>query len=309
MSEIKQTNFRLDQETVDRFRSFCKENNLNHAEGFDQVMQVFEFDRAKTLVPERRTEIEEFRRHVKDITSAFLNSIEVNKNAEARIHEEFVTDLARKDKTIDELREKVEQLQAEKVAAEQLAAEAVKAKDQAEKAAAAADQVRRAAEQTAEDKRTIADTLAAKLAEAEKKLDGYDDLVKALSDSEDAKRTAEQQIKDIQRDAADAAKDAARNAERTREQAVREVSATLQAQIDALKDELRKVQSDLAVARTAADTARTAAIAELAEAHSAELAELHAKLDELRAKIDARTDELMQARQEISGLQITAKAK
>ena len=301
MGDIKQTNFRINQETADVFRKFCEDNGMNQAQGFDHIMQVVELDRAKTAAPARLTEIEGFEKSVKDIMAAYLHSIEINQNAEGRIREQFASDLDRKDKTIDDLRAKTEQLQAEKDAAEAVAAEAVKAKDQAEKDAAAAEKVRIAAEKTAEDKQTIADTLAAKLAEAEKKAEGFDDLKAALSASQDAQKAAEQRIKDVQRDAAEAAKDAAREAERAKDQAVKETADALQAQILSLRDELRAAKSETDAARRDAETAKTAAVAELSQAHRAEVAEI-------RAKLDARTDDLMQARQEISELKLKLQA-
>lgn len=297
MGEVKQTNFRIDQETADAFRKFCEANGMNQAQGFDHIMQIVEMDRAKAAAPTRITEIESFEKSIKDIMTAYLYSIEINQNAEGRIREQFAADLNRKDKTIDDLRIKTEQLQAEKDAAETATTEAVKAKDQAEKDAAAAEKVRIAAEKTAEDKQTIADTLAAKLAEAEKKAEGFDDLKAALSASQDAQKAAEQRIKDIQRDAAEAAKDAAREAERAKDQAVKETSDALQAQISALRDELRTSKSETDVARRDAETAKTAAIAELSQAHRAEVAEV-------RTKLDARTEDLMQARQQAGDTQI-----
>ena len=298
MGEVKQTNFRIDQETADIFRKFCEDNGMSQAQGFDHVMQVVEMDRAKAAAPTRITEIEGFEKSVKDIMAAYLHSIETNQNAEGRIREQFASDLNRKDKTIDDLRAKAEQLQAEKDAAETVTAEAVKAKERAEKDAAAAEKVRIAAEKTAEDKQTIADTLAAKLAEAEKKAEGFDDLKAALSASQDAQKAAEQHIKDIQRDAAEAAKDAAREAERAKEQAVRDVSDALHTKISALQDELRTSKSETDTARRDAETARTAAIAELSEAHRAEVADL-------RARLDDRTEELMQARQQAGEAQLS----
>ena len=298
MGEVKQTNFRIDQETADAFRKFCEENGMSQAQGFDHIMQVVEMDRAKAAVPTRITEIEGFEKSVKDIMAAYLHSIEINQNAEGRIREQFASDLNRKDKTIDDLRAKAEQLQAEKDAAEAAAAEAVKAKDQAEKDAAAAEKVRIAAEKTAEDKQTIADTLATKLAEAEKKAEGFDDLKAALSASQDAQKAAEHRIKDVQRDAAEAAKDAAREAERAKDQAVKETADTLQAQISALRDELRTSKSKTDAAKRDAETAKTAAVAELSQAHRTEVAEI-------RAKLDARTEDLIRAQQKISELQLT----
>ena len=336
MGEIRQTNFRIDQQTADEFRKFCEENGLNQAQGFDHIMQVVELDRAKTAAPARLTEIEGFEKSVKDIMAAYLYSIEINQNAEGRIREQFASDLDRKDKTIDDLRTKTEQLQAEKNAAEEAAAEAVKAKNQAEKDAAAAEKVRVAAEKTAEDKAVIADTLAVKLAETEKKAEGFDELQAALAASQDALKAAEQRLKDARRDAAEDEKDAARQAEKEKEQAVKEISDQLRGQIAELQEELRaaidsakdaareaerekdraikavsddaqtritELQEELRLAKSEADaarreaeTAKTAAIAELSQAHAVEVAGI-------RAKLDARVEELLQARQHIADLE------
>lgn len=51
---------------------------------------------------------------VKSITSAYLYSLELNQNAEARAREEFSSELQRKELRLTELQKKVEQLQAEK---------------------------------------------------------------------------------------------------------------------------------------------------------------------------------------------------
>lgn len=58
MGEVKQTNFRVDKETADKFRQFCMDAGMNQAQGFDHVMEVLEMDRAKEAVPGRATEIE-----------------------------------------------------------------------------------------------------------------------------------------------------------------------------------------------------------------------------------------------------------
>ena len=284
MGEVKQTNFRIDQETADAFRRFCEESGMSQAQGFDHIMQVVELDRAKAAAPTRITEIEGFEKSVKDIMAAYLYSIEINQNAEGRIREQFASDLGRKDKTIDELRAKGEQLLADKEAAEAATEEAMMARERAEKDAAAAEKVRIAAEKTAEDKQTIADTLAAKLAEAEKKAEGYDDLKTALSASQEAQKALEQRIKDIQRDAAEAAKDAAREAERAKDKAVKEIYDTLQAQISALKDDLRTAQSETYAARIDAETVKATTEAAL------EKVQKDAEIERLKAANEAETE-------------------
>ena len=81
MGEVKQTNFRVDQETADKFRQFCMDAGMNQAQGFDHVMEVLEMDRAKEAVPGRATEIEEFERNIKAVMAAYMNSLEINSNA------------------------------------------------------------------------------------------------------------------------------------------------------------------------------------------------------------------------------------
>lgn len=87
MGEIKQANFRIDSDTADAFRAFCEQKGMNQAQGFDHVMQVFELNQAKSSIPGRSVEIEEFETMVKSITSAYLYSLELNQNAEARARE------------------------------------------------------------------------------------------------------------------------------------------------------------------------------------------------------------------------------
>ena len=97
MGDVKQTNFRIDQDSAAVFRKFCEDNGMSQAQGFDHIMQVVELDRAKTAAPGRAVEIEGFEKSVKDIMAAYLNSLEINTAAEARIREQFATDLDRKE--------------------------------------------------------------------------------------------------------------------------------------------------------------------------------------------------------------------
>ena len=68
-------------------------------------------------------------------------------------------------------------------------------------------------------------------------------------------------------------------------------------QISALRDELRNSKSETDAAKRDAEMAKTAAIAELSQAHRTEVAEI-------RAKLDSRTDDLMQTRQQAAEAQL-----
>lgn len=112
--ESKQVNFRIDPDSAEAFRQFCTSHGMNQAQGFDHLLQVLELNNAKAGTPGRIVEIENFERLLKDILSAYINSIELSSNAELRVQEHFRSDLKRKDQTIDELREKAEFMLAEK---------------------------------------------------------------------------------------------------------------------------------------------------------------------------------------------------
>lgn len=209
MGEIRQTNFRVDQETADAFRKFCEENRMNQAQGFDHIMQVVEMDYAKTAVPGRATEIETFEKAVKDIMGAYLTSIEINDNAEARIREQFASSLDRKDKTIDELREKVQQLQASVDQSENARIAAENERTMAEEREMNALQQLEAAKKNSADQERINAMFSTQLAEMASKLEGYDvlktsesnllakvaELEKQISDQKTAAENEIQQLK------------------------------------------------------------------------------------------------------------------
>lgn len=295
MGEVKQTNFRIDQETADAFRKFCEENGWNQAEGFDNVMRQVELNKAKTATPGRAVEIESFEKSVKDIMAAYLNSIEINNNAEARIREQFATALDSKDKTISDLQKKMAELQDAKTTAEQTSASAAQAAAQAIKdEEAAREQADTATKLAAEKDKTIL-ALTDKLTSAEEKAKGYDALTKAKADA-DAQITALQaQISADQKEHERVLSDEKKAAERALNDAHKDADVQLR--------ELR-AQMDRAVS----DAKKDAALAQekaIAEAVSAAQDEAQAKIQEIR---DRMQDELRQTDKENAKLQAKIEA-
>lgn len=176
MGDIKQANFRIDTDTADAFRCFCEEQGFNQAQGFDHLMQVLELNRAKAKIDGRLTEITTFEEYIKKIMDAYLNSLQIAQNTEELVREDFKSDISLRDRAIAEAEQKIvsrdesiRQLEAELTSARQIAAEAVKTSENASKQAASASQI-------AEEKGKINDMLSAKLADAEEKISGYDEL-------------------------------------------------------------------------------------------------------------------------------------
>ena len=75
MGEIRQANFRIDQDTAEKFRKYCEEQRINQAEGFDKLMKaIFELNRASEVLPDRRAELERFGALTEKMMSAYLLS-------------------------------------------------------------------------------------------------------------------------------------------------------------------------------------------------------------------------------------------
>lgn len=262
MSEVKQTNFRINQETADAFRKFCEENGMNQAQGFDHVMQIVEMDKAKALLPERASDIEEFEMHVKAVSEAFLKSVETGANAKALALEQYASALASRDKTIADLQTRLSEAQESQQAAEQAAKEAGKEAAQAVKdAGTAKEQAETAAKLAAEKDRTIA-TLADKLAVAEEKANGYDSLKEEAQKTEAALAAAEKDhetaLRELRAETERKISDAKKDAELEKEKAVAEKeremtaqlreadreSARLQAKIELLEERLKSLMAE-----------------------------------------------------------------
>ena len=176
MGEIKQTNFRIDSESADVFRQFCEEQGMNQAQGFDHLIQVLELNRAKAGIEGRLTEITTFEEYIKKIMDAYLTSLQVAQDTEERVREDYKTDISLRDKALADSERKIIDRD-EKIAeltdclkdAQKIAKESMQSAENAEKQAASATQI-------AEEKGKVNDMLSAKLAEAEDKLAGYDEL-------------------------------------------------------------------------------------------------------------------------------------
>ena len=176
MGEVKQTNFRIDSETADAFRTFCKDNNMDQAQGFDHLMQVLEIDRAKTSIPERETEITEFERHIKSVLSAYLQSLEIAESTEERLLETFRQRLDSKDMQIIELQNLIEKKDIEISNLKSTIDETDKRMIQLIKTANDATDNEQKAKAALEDKEKINSMLTVKLTQSEEQLSQYKEL-------------------------------------------------------------------------------------------------------------------------------------
>lgn len=289
MGEIKQTNFRIDQETADSFRKFCEENGMNQAQGFDHMMQVMELNQAKAMVPNSAKDIESFEMYVKKIMESYLKSVEDYNTARENVLEEFSSALASKDKTIASLQDKVVQLQDDKTAAEQTAASAATAAAQAIKESAAAKEQAETATKLADEKEKTIGTLAEKLAAAEEKAAGYDGLKKS---EEEAKAKIISLGKDMETLTRESAKKLA-DAQKESDRVISELKKDHETEIRELKADMERqisdTQKDAALAQEKAVSDKEREMNALLREADKENAKLQVRLEALQARIDELT--------------------
>ena len=230
---IKQTNFRIDQESADAFRKFCDENGLNQAQGFDHMIQVMELNRAKTIVPGSAKDIETFEMYMKKVMEAYLKSVEDYSTARETAREDFASALESKDKTIASLQEKADKLAEGKQILEKVTSEARAERDQAVKEATAAKEQAETVSKLADEKDKTILNLTDKLSSAEEKANGYDDLKKS---EETAKLRISELEKEMERMKEAADRDLA-TVKKDHETEIRELNAEMERKIsDAQKD-------------------------------------------------------------------------
>lgn len=258
MGEIKQTNFRLDEDSADAFRKYCEEQKISHAKGFDHLLEMIKLEQDKDAMPERKTEIEDFESYINKLLAAYRNSLAVNANAEQRVQERFAADICRRDRELDELKAELNKLKAEKETAEATAAGAVEAKKIAEKnEKIATDQVD-AVKKSAANQEQIITMLKANLAEKEKMLTGYADLVAAEQAAQKKVHELEQALSDAKKDHANEIKALKKDAEMEQERAItakeRELSvkaqeaelkaATLLGKLEVLEAQIKELTTE-----------------------------------------------------------------
>lgn len=288
MGEIKQTNFRVDQERADAFRAYCEANGINQATGFERMLEALEMQQAKQAIPARETEISEFERCLRHLQGAYLNSLELNEQAEARIREEFARQLDAKDRTIADYQEQVKGLKDEKAV---LAADAAKAKTLQAELDAANEQARQdrnaAADRLAEKDRLIT-TLDGRLEMLEIQAAGYPELKGERDSLADQLRDANQTIKDMKKDHKVELERATREAEKAQDAAVAAARAEGEAKVADLRERLQGAKIDAAKALQDAEKnaheADKAAAAEIRKLEQ-ENARLREQLAELRGKM------------------------
>lgn len=281
MSKPEQNNFRILPESAEEFRKICTEYGLNQAQGFAHILQVFELNKAKEKLVKRETEIEEFERHVKALLTAYIGSLELAENADARMFEKYENDLKSKDKTIQDLQAKNGSLEAQIELVRDMRNKAdEKVKEMKEKLESVCRE-KEAAEKAVNDKENLNQMLQTRLAEVDGKAKEYDALKKQTD-------LLIVQVSELQREA----EKEARESEIRQEKAVQRIADEKDSEILKLEKENSRLNALYEQGEAAAEAKVTNAkleaaqqISNLEKRHNEELKELYEQIRSLEKQL------------------------
>lgn len=234
--------FRVTDSVMERFVALREEMNLTQDSALAMLINTYELEQAKQAIPDRETEITNFQMKARELVDAFLYSLQLNQDAEARVRQEYDSELLRNKKLLDEKLEQIDELKAKVVL---LRAAEEKANALQAELGALSEQARKehseAEARLAEKDRLIA-TLDSRLELLEDKAAGYDEL-EADRDALAAElRDARAAVKDQEHRHQTELERAAMAAQRAQDAAVAEVTETLRTKMDELQGQLREAQ-------------------------------------------------------------------
>lgn len=119
--EMKTRSVRATEDTFEKLKEIVEQSEFNNqGEALTALISLWENEQAKNMLPDRKTEIENFQALTQRINDSYINSLQLNIEAEDRIRMEFAGTLKSNETTINLLQEqkadsieKVKRLEAE----------------------------------------------------------------------------------------------------------------------------------------------------------------------------------------------------
>ena len=105
----KVTSMRLNEEDLEVFKVFAKENGLNQQQAFNNLIALAELEKAKDVLGDRAKSIDTFRDTINRAIGMYVNALEENTTAEQTIREELSKELQTKDNTITNLYDQLQE--------------------------------------------------------------------------------------------------------------------------------------------------------------------------------------------------------
>lgn len=101
--ELKPKSFRITDSTSEKFREISSDIGGNQEETMAKLIETYEFQSSKNLIPNKREDIEKFEKYVNVLTRLYMVSLEDNQNISEAVRADFEAMLISKDKVIADL--------------------------------------------------------------------------------------------------------------------------------------------------------------------------------------------------------------
>lgn len=112
--EQKPRSFRIDDSTMETFKEVAKEIGGNQQTVLSKLIEVYQFQKGKTVMGSKGADIEKFEQYITIITKMYMNSIQENANMSDTIYGQFEAQLLSKDETIIDLQKQLKEALASK---------------------------------------------------------------------------------------------------------------------------------------------------------------------------------------------------
>lgn len=236
--------FRITNDVMGRFKELQDEMNLTQDGALKMLVDAYEMEQAKNAIPDRETEISNFQMKANELVEAFLHSLQLNQDAEARIRSEVALQLESKDKVIADLQKQLDETKEMLTASETVALEAQNVIDTLDRVVKETRESESKALASLKDKEEINSMLAGKIKDAEQQLADYPELKKKLDTVNAELNNAVQAIKDNQKDTAIAAERAAADKARAVASVERDLEKAHKDEMQRLYDKIEDLQEE-----------------------------------------------------------------
>ena len=236
--------FRITNDVMGRFKELQDEMNLTQDGALKMLVDAYEMEQAKNAIPDRETEISNFQMKANELVEAFLHSLQLNQDAEARIRSEVALQLESKDKVIADLQKQLDETKEMLTASETVALEAQNVIDTLDRVVKETRESESKALASLKDKEEINSMLAGKIKDAEQQLADYPELKKKLDTVNAELNNAVQAINDNQKDTAIAAQRAAADKARAVASVERDLEKAHKDEMQRLYDKIQDLQEE-----------------------------------------------------------------
>lgn len=99
----KPKSFRIDDATAEQFKKIAAETGGNQQEVMAKLIEAYELQKAKAIIPGKINEIEKFEKYTSILIRMYMSALEDNENMAVTVRTEYEAQLTSKDMTIQDL--------------------------------------------------------------------------------------------------------------------------------------------------------------------------------------------------------------